>query len=252
MISKIRLTNWRSHANSELVFSSGTNALLGHMGAGKTSILDAICFSLFGTCPNLQSKKLRLDDMIMKKPFEKDKAEVEAHFQVDSNVYSVKRVIEKGKGTTYSEFRENGKLMEAPSTQRVNELVSKVMKVDYDLFSKAIYSEQNALDYFLTIPRGQRMKKIDELLMIDRFEKARASAITLANKVAERSAGRVRLSTWTWARRRGTYRSCSSQSIPCPNKGRPCRKSWQRFPQTSQGWKRRLQGSQKSGSSWKS
>src|SRR3989304_9326670 len=190
MISKIRLTNWRSHSNSELIFSSGTNALLGNMGAGKTSILDGICFSLFGTCPSLQSKKLKLDDMIMKKPFEKDKAEIESHFQVDSNVYSVKRVIEKGKGTTYSELRENGKLLEAPSTQRVNELVEKILKIDYDLFSKAIYSEQNALDYFLTIPRGQRMKKIDELLMIDKFEKARSNTVTLINRLAERKFAR--------------------------------------------------------------
>ncbi|TAL46907.1 SMC family ATPase [archaeon] len=190
MISKVRLTNWRSHANSELIFSSGTNALLGNMGAGKTSILDAICFSLFGTCPNLQSKKLKLDEMIMKKPIERDKAEVEVHFQVDNNVYSVKRVIEKGRGTTYSELRENGKLLEAPSTQRVNELVSKVMKVDYDLFSKAIYSEQNALDYFLTIPRGQRMKKIDELLMIDKFEKVRSNVTSLVNRIAEKKVGK--------------------------------------------------------------
>lgn len=190
MITKVRLANWRSHLSSELNFSTGTNALLGAIGTGKTSILDSICFSLFGTFPNLQSKKLKLDDILMKKPIEKDKAEVEVQFQSDGKVYSVKRIIEKGKGTTYSEIRENGKLLEAPSTSRVTEIVEKILKVNYELFNKAIYSEQNALDYFLNIPKGQRMKKIDEMLMIDKFEKSRANVVSLTNKIAERKLGK--------------------------------------------------------------
>jgi len=190
MITKVRLKNWRSHLESGFDFCNGTNALLGSMGAGKTSVLDSICFGLFGTFPTLQTKKLKLDDIIMKKPFEKSITEVEVHFNLNNKNYSVKRVIEKGKGTTYSEFRENGNLVEAPSSQRVTELVGKALKVNYELFSKAIYSEQNALDYFLTIPKGQRMKKIDELLMIDKFEKTRASAVTLTNRLIDRKLGK--------------------------------------------------------------
>lgn len=186
MIKAVLLKNWRSHLTSELTFNNGTNALIGIMGSGKSSVMDAICFGLFGTFPNLQSKKLKLDDIIMMKPSEKDKAEVEIAYQVDGDEFRIKRVIEKGKGTTYSEIRKNGTLLEAPNSQRVTEIVEKILKVNYELFSKAIYSEQNALDYFLTIPRGQRMRKIDELLMIDKFEKSRSNAVSLANKLIER------------------------------------------------------------------
>lgn len=186
MITKVTLKNWRSHLNSSLEFSSGTNALIGIMGSGKSSILNAICFGLFGTNPELQSRKLKLDDLIMNKPQIRETAEIEVSFRVDGADYSVKRIIEKKKGTTYSELRASGKLIEAPSTQRVNELVEKVLKVDYELFSKAIYSEQNALDYFLTIPKGQRMRKIDELLMLDKFEKARSNTVSLGNKISEK------------------------------------------------------------------
>ena len=72
---------------------------------------------------------------------EKNQTEVEIQFQVNGKTYSVKRIIERGKGTTYSEIRENGKLLDAPSTQRVSESVEKILKINYDLFSKAIYSE---------------------------------------------------------------------------------------------------------------
>ncbi len=190
MITKLILRNWRSHSNSELKFENGTNALLGHIGAGKTSILHAVCFALFGSFPSLQNRKLKLDDIIMRKPVAQNLSEVNLEFNFNGNNYFVKRVIEKGKGTMHSELRENGKVIEMPSASRVTEQVEKILKVDYDLFSKAIYSEQNALDYFLTIAKGSRMKKIDELLMIDKFEKARANSVSLANKFSERKLGK--------------------------------------------------------------
>lgn len=84
MITEVKLKNWRSHLDTEFNFSSGTNALLGRMGSGKSSTMDAICFAFFGTFPTLQSKKLKLDDIIMKKPVEKEKSEVEIIFEVGS------------------------------------------------------------------------------------------------------------------------------------------------------------------------
>jgi len=190
MITKVRLKNFRSHLDSEFDFSAGTNALVGILGSGKSTVMNALSFGLFGTFPDIQSKKIKLDDIIMNKPFIQDKAEVTIDFTVDNKTYSVMRVIERGKGTTYSEIREGDKLLDAPNSQRVTELVEKILKVNYDLFSKAIYSEQNELDYFLTLPRGERMKKIDNLLTIDKFERARSSTVSLTNKLVERKLGK--------------------------------------------------------------
>ncbi|MBU3957778.1 MAG: SMC family ATPase [Nanoarchaeota archaeon] len=182
MITKVSLTNWRSHLQSELEFCEGTNCLVGRMGSGKSSVLDAICFGLFGTFPQLQQKKIKLEDMIMKKPKQQRFAEVKIFFDSNGDELSVKRRIEKGKSTT-AEFRKNGGLVEM-QPQKVTEEVEKALKIDYDLFTRAVYSEQNQLDMFLTIPKGQRMKKIDELLRLDRFESARLSAVSLKNRFA--------------------------------------------------------------------
>ena len=185
MVKKVKLVNWRSHLNSEFIFDKGTNGLVGILGAGKTSVLDAMCFALFGNFPTLQSKKIKLDDIIMNKPFHQKEAEVSVTFVANGKEYFVRRRIERGKGTSFAEIRENGKLLET-GTKRVTELVEKILKVNYELFTKAIYSEQNSLDYFLNIPKGQRMKKIDELLRIDRFEKVRGNCVSLTNKIIER------------------------------------------------------------------
>jgi exonuclease SbcC len=181
MIKKVVLRNWKCHLESEFEFCEGTNCLLGIMGAGKTSVLDAICFALFGTFPHLQQKRVKLDEVIMKKPTQQQKAEVRVTFEVDGDEYVVIRKIERKKGSS-AELRKNGELIEV-QPQRVNETIEKILKIDYDLFTRAIYSEQNRLDLFLTIPKGQRMRKIDELLRLDKFENARSSVVSLINKV---------------------------------------------------------------------
>jgi exonuclease SbcC len=49
MITKVQLTNFKSHEDSLILLHPGANALLGQNGAGKTSILQAIGLCLFNT-----------------------------------------------------------------------------------------------------------------------------------------------------------------------------------------------------------
>ncbi|MBN3037192.1 MAG: SMC family ATPase [Candidatus Diapherotrites archaeon] len=185
MIKRIRLENWKSHEDSEFEFAKGTNVIVGVMGAGKTSIMDAISFALFGTFPALQGKKLKLDDCIKNKPEQKQDASIELGFSVNGDEYEIRREIRLGKGTSKAELRKNGQLLETQG-QRSTELVRSALRIDYELFSRAVYSEQNQMDYFLQIPSGQRKRRIDELLRIDRFEEARKNATTLANRLTDR------------------------------------------------------------------
>ncbi|MEW6593168.1 MAG: hypothetical protein AB1305_05825, partial [Candidatus Hadarchaeota archaeon] len=59
--------------------------------------------------------------------------------------------------------------------------------MDYDLYERAVYSEQNRLDYFLTLQKGERMKSMDRLLGIDRWELVRKGLGTLSNRVSDRA-----------------------------------------------------------------
>lgn len=189
MITKVRLHNWKSHLDTGLQFGDGTNVLVGIMGSGKTAVLDAISYALFGTLPLVRARVMRLEDLIMNRPRQFDSAEVEVGFIApDGDEYLVKRVIERGTGTTLSELRRaSGELIESPSSTRVTEAIEGVLKMDSDLFERAVYSEQNRLDYFLTLPRGRRMESIDELLGIDKLERARKNMGTLINNVRDRT-----------------------------------------------------------------
>lgn len=195
MIQRLRMQNWRSHSDSEFKFSSGVNALLGIMGSGKSSAMDALCFALFGTFPALGARRLTLDEVIRARPQQQTSALVELDFKSrEGDLYTIARQVELGKGTKKVELRKNGVLLESANSQSVNDLIEKILKIDYDVFSRAVYSEQNQLDQFLNIPRGQRMERIDKLLKLDRFETARKTAGKLVNQFSDEASSKELLS----------------------------------------------------------
>ncbi len=185
-------------SNSEYVYDLSVDktenfvAGIGNIVAHNSSVMQAIAFALFGTFSGLSSRRISLDDLIMKKPQAKNMASVEIEFAVDGRKYVVKRTVEKGKGTKSAEIRDGEKLLEV-NPQGVTREVQRILQMDYDLFQRAVYSEQNALDYFLQIPKGKRMQQIDSMLKLDRYGKARESAVSIRNKIFERRKERMRV-----------------------------------------------------------
>ncbi len=117
MISHLVLKNWKSHDETELDFSQGTNVLVGIMGSGKSAVLEAITYGLFGTTPGVKSRNIVLDDLIKNRPDFEDTAEVEITFRASNEEeYEVRRVLERDKGTTYAELRKaEGELIDKPT-----------------------------------------------------------------------------------------------------------------------------------------
>jgi exonuclease SbcC len=181
MIKSIRLMNWRSHADTKLEFSEGANLLIGHMGAGKSSVMDAISFALFGTFPALERRKLKLQDVFR---LNEDKASVILEFACNGSDYTVERTLTKGKSRVESEARLfRGPAMIESGPEPVKSYISGLLAVDYDLFTRAIYSEQNNIDYFLSLDPRRRKEELDALLGLDRFETARQNAVSVINRM---------------------------------------------------------------------
>ncbi len=182
LIKSIELINWRSHKHTLLQFSRGTNILIGIMGSGKSSVLEAICFALYGTIPAMHRRKIKIGDVISKNILgTKQHCRVNLVFEHDNAEYNISREIANGKSN--AELRENGKLIEAKS-DAVSSMISNLLGVNYDLFIKAIYAEQNKLDYFLTINPSERKRQIDALIGMDRFESARSNILKVANRMS--------------------------------------------------------------------
>ena len=181
MIRAVRLKRWKSHEYSEASFGKGTSVIIGPMGAGKSCILEGMCFAFYGTTPQVKSRRVKLEELVMNSPHKFEEASVEVWFDAGGKNYSVERTI-NAKSPSVAHLREEGKVIES-GPQRVTENVERLLQVDYELFVRAVYSEQNKIDYFLELGKSERKKQTDELLGIAEFETARSNATTVVNKL---------------------------------------------------------------------
>ncbi len=183
MLEAIELRNWKTHKSTKLSFARGTNILVGQMGAGKSSIMDAISFALFGTYPALQHRRVGVDGLITNRPEQQQEASVSLEFGSDGASYVIRRDLSLSGATKATLSRDGSYLQSQP--QRVNEEIERILKIDYDLFSRAVYSEQNRLTYFLELRPSERKSQIDRLLGLDRFAAAQENATTLINRIKD-------------------------------------------------------------------
>ena len=181
MIRSIELINWKTHRHTKLEFRKGVNVLIGVMGAGKSSVMDAISFSLFGTFPALKQGRIKLDSIPTNRPYVENDSEVKLAFDVGEDTYVVSRKVFKNKKSE-AYLERNGKHLQTQS-ERVTEEIESVLKLDYDTFSRAIYSEQNRLDYFLQLRKGERKKEIDQMLGLDHFATVEENTTSLINGI---------------------------------------------------------------------
>lgn len=177
MLLSVRLVNWTSHTDTLLEFENGANLLVGVMGSGKSSVFDGVSFALFGSFPVLESRKLKLEDIVR---FGERQARVELVFLWKNKKYLIIREIEKSK--TDARIYEDGRLVEKGQAAVTN-FVETLLGIDYDLFTRGIYSEQNNLSYFFTLAPAKRKDEIDRLLGLDRFEKVAKGAVQVANRL---------------------------------------------------------------------
>src|SRR3989338_1287278 len=90
LIKSVSLRNIRSYENQSITFPEGSLLLSGDIGAGKSTILLAIEFALFG---------MRRTDLTGSALLRHDsqKGEVELAFTLDGRDITVKRVLKRGK-----------------------------------------------------------------------------------------------------------------------------------------------------------
>ncbi len=181
MIKTLELKNWRTHKQSIFEFGKGTNVIIGVMGSGKSSIMNALSYSLFGNFPSLKSKQVSLNEIIMNKPNPCIETETKLTFTNNEKEYTVQRII-KNNGTNEAKLFEGNMLIAGPKQKDVNEKIEKLLGLNYELFSRAAYSEQNEIDFFLKLTPSERKRKFDELLELEKYEIARKNAISLKNQ----------------------------------------------------------------------
>ncbi len=193
MIKSLTLSNWKSHRASQLGFQNGTNVLVGSMGSGKSSVLQAISFALFGTFAELKSRDLRISEVITRGSGAKS-AEIELKINSLKGPMTIQRRIDGSKNSHEAKvLNEASELLAGPNPTSANDYIKDVLKVDEDVFLRTVYAMQNEVDGILRLSPGERKKRLDELMGLNRFETARKTAQTLRSRIKAEIIGAERI-----------------------------------------------------------
>ena len=186
MILNIELLNWKKHENLKIEFNKGSNILIGNMGSGKTSILQAITYCLFGTFSELKKRELKINDLIKRG---ETISEIKLFIENDNAQFLITRKIEYDKPSEATIRDDSGELLAGPNPTAVNDYIIDKFKITEEIFLRTIYSVQNEADILLRIGPAERKKQIDELMNLDQFEIVRKNCVSLSNKLNERKKG---------------------------------------------------------------
>jgi len=177
IFKKIRWKNFLSTGNvfSEVdLQTSKTNLIIGSNGAGKSTILDALTFSLFGK-PFRKINKPMLVNSIN----EKD-CLTEIEFSVGRKEYKVIRGVKPNKFEIYC----NDQLWNQESTlvEQQKNFEANVLKMNYKSFTQIVVLGSSTFVPFMRLPLAQRREIIEDILDIQVFS---TMNVLLKDKVRE-------------------------------------------------------------------
>ncbi|MGO9954461.1 MAG: AAA family ATPase [Solirubrobacteraceae bacterium] len=150
--------------------------ITGPTGAGKTSILDAIAFALYGEVPRIGSRKGTADVISLGT----DRAAVEFEFRVGAyGRHRVARRISRRQGQSATLERQEGTEWVPVSTGGVteaNERIQELVGLDFDAFTRAVILPQGEFHRFLKGETADRRKVLFSLLGVSYFQRMGALA----------------------------------------------------------------------------
>ena len=168
-IEIVQLENIRSHVKSTVPFARGFNCLVGGVGTGKSSVLYAVDFALFGE-PLGRSFEYLLREGA-------DSAKVTVQFSQNGRTYKLVRGLKrrgKGIGQDFEELKlfEDETLIASMKTDAIAEQFKAITGLDKELYREIVWVRQEHLKELLDAAPRDRQRRLDELFGLSDYEVA--------------------------------------------------------------------------------
>jgi len=161
---KISWRNFLSTGNQATIIQLDKNAstlIIGENGAGKSTILDAICFALFGKAFRNINKPQLVNSINQKN------CVVDLEFSIGRKEYKVIRGMKPG----IFEIYLDGNLLsqDAASRDYQKHLEDKILKLNYKSFTQIVILGSASFTPFMQLAQGSRREVIEDILDIQIF-----------------------------------------------------------------------------------
>ncbi|MGH1569143.1 MAG: AAA family ATPase [Nitrosopumilus sp.] len=180
MITSIQLGDFLAHTDTNLDFDNGVTVFVGHNGAGKSSIIDAITFALFGQHTRKSNKGL------IKRGSNQGYAKI--RFSVNGKHYEAVRKIDS-KGTlsaTFSEIAGDEKIEIAAGERKqfgesMTHEVEKAIGLDFEKLKVASIVQQGELNAIINAKPKEFKELLNAIIGIDKLDVA-SESMKIVNK----------------------------------------------------------------------
>ena len=170
---RLELRGFTSFRESAVVDFEGRRlfAITGPTGAGKSSLLDAITWALYGEAPRVGRATRQLITHGARS------MAVRFDFSVRGERYRVSRQAPGSIGTRLERLRPNGEWLPlADRAREVSAQVTELIGLDFATFTKTVLLPQGEFDEFLRGDEPQRRDILSRLLALGRYEDAGRAA----------------------------------------------------------------------------
>ncbi|MCP3976511.1 MAG: SMC family ATPase [bacterium] len=186
---ELTIRNFRSYFGDDVVIDlrdRGLVGVVGPIGSGKSSLLDAIAFALYGRTPTSGRHTKALIHQ------RADRATVSLRFSVNDEIWEVTRALRrKGQGMhglfhLETDDPESVQLEKFVLEAEVNERIVDLLGLEWDGFSRSIMLAQGRFAEFLSAQPAERDKVLKGVFGHDRIDVMRSEAkirtVTEANR----------------------------------------------------------------------
>jgi DNA repair protein SbcC/Rad50 len=169
-IDVVQLENVRSHIKSTVPFTHGFNCVVGGVGCGKSSLLYAVDFALFGDTIGSKSFEYLLREGC-------ESCRVILQFTQSGNTYKLVRGL-KRKGKAINQDIEQLKLYQDETlianmkNDAIAEQIKAITGLDKDLYREIVWFRQEHLKELLDAKPRDRQTRLDELFGLSDYEVA--------------------------------------------------------------------------------
>jgi exonuclease SbcC len=174
LIKKIKLENIRSYTNQEIEFPQGSTLLAGDIGSGKSSILLAIDFALFGLrYGNLSGPSLLRNGT--------DTGFVELNFEIDNQDIIIQRRLKR---TQTSVVQDSGYILinherRDATPIELKQAILDLLNYPKELLTKSkslmyrytVYTPQEEMKYILLGEKDIRLDTLRKVFDIDKYKR---------------------------------------------------------------------------------
>ncbi|MFH1359170.1 MAG: AAA family ATPase [archaeon] len=187
ILKKLSIENLRSYEAQVIEFPKGSTLLSGDIGSGKTTILLAIEFALFGLQPSQKANSLLKND--------KDSAKVKLEFEINSKNIIIERTLKRSKKSVsqdYSSISIDNEKFEGS----VTEIKSKILNLlNYPkefakktnlLYKFTVYTPQEEMKQIILESGDVRLNTLRHVFGIDKYKRIQENTSILTLKLREK------------------------------------------------------------------